>query len=156
MKKSCCFTLVLALVLGAAAAMPRVLQGGASSPPVRAKHGMVVSSHYLASEAGVEILKNGGNAVDAAIATGFALAVTLPSAGNIGGGGFMIVYTKDGMVTAFDFREKAPAAAHAKMYLDETGSYTKPINHEGYLAIGVPGTVAGFFLAHERHGRKPM
>lgn len=129
---------------------------GASSPPVRAKHGMVVSSHFLASQAGVKVLQNGGNAIDAAIATGFALAVTLPSAGNIGGGGFMIVHTKDGKVRAFDFREKAPAAAHARMYLDANGEYTAPTNHEGYLAVGVPGTVAGFFLAHEKLGRKPM
>ncbi len=156
MKKSRCFTLALAFVLGTATIMPQALRGGASSPPVRAKRGMVVSSHYLASAAGVKILTNGGNAVDAAIATGFALAVTLPSAGNIGGGGFMLVHGEDGKVTAFDFREKAPAAAHVKMYLDENGSYSKPVNHEGYLAVGVPGTIAGFFLAHEKHGRKPM
>ncbi len=137
-------------------ALPSLTYAGASSPPVRAKHGMVVSSHFLASQAGVKVLQNGGNAIDAAIATGFALAVTLPSAGNIGGGGFMIVHTKDGKVRAFDFREKAPAAAHARMYLDANGEYTAPTNHEGYLAVGVPGTVAGFFLAHEKLGRKPM
>lgn len=129
---------------------------GASKYPERAKHGMVVSSHYLASQAGVEILKKGGNAVDAAIATGFALAVTHPSAGNIGGGGFMVVHTNDGRVTAFDFREKAPAAAHERMYLDADGQYVKDLNHEGYLAVGVPGTVAGFFLAHDKLGSKPM
>ncbi len=132
------------------------LFGGASKAPVRARHGMVVSSHYLASQAGVEILKKGGNAVDAAIATGFALAVTLPSAGNIGGGGFMIVRTAEGEVTTFDFREKAPAAATEDMFLDANGEYTEPTNHEGYLAVGVPGTVAGFFLAHERFGSKKM
>ncbi|MDZ7361553.1 MAG: gamma-glutamyltransferase [candidate division KSB1 bacterium] len=129
---------------------------GASKYPERAKNGMVVSSHYLASQAGVEVMKKGGNAVDAAIATGFALAVTHPSAGNIGGGGFMIVYKNDGSVTAFDFREKAPAAAHERMYLDANGQYIKNLNHDGYLAIGVPGTVAGFFLAHEKLGSKPM
>jgi gamma-glutamyltranspeptidase/glutathione hydrolase len=129
---------------------------GASKYPERAKHGMVVSSHYLASQAGVEVMKKGGNAVDAAIATGFALAVTHPSAGNIGGGGFMIVHGNDGRVTAFDFREKAPAAAHERMYLDANGQYIKNLNHDGYLAIGVPGTVAGFFLAHEKLGSKPM
>ncbi len=145
-----------ALVLCTAIIFPRIVQAGASSSPVRAKHGMVVSSHALASAAGVKILQAGGNAVDAAIATGFALAVTLPSAGNIGGGGFMLVHTKDGKVAAFDFREKAPASAHARMYLDDSGRYTKPVNHEGYLAVGVPGTVAGFFLAHEKLGRKPM
>jgi len=146
-------TFVLAVCL---ASLPVQLLAGASLPPIKAKHGMVVSSHLLASQAGVQILQSGGNAVDAAIATGFALAVTLPSAGNLGGGGFMIVHTADGRITAFDFREKAPAAAHAKMYLNEAGVYDEPINHEGYLAIGVPGTVAGFFLAHERFGSKAM
>ncbi len=148
--------LLVAFQFCAVVILPSLIFAGASSPPVRAKHGMVVSSHYLASQAGVKILQSGGNAVDAAIATGFALAVTLPSAGNIGGGGFMIMHTKDGKVRAFDFREKAPAAAHARMFLDANGNYTAPINHEGYLAIGVPGTVAGFFLAHEKLGRKPM
>ncbi|MDZ7288637.1 MAG: gamma-glutamyltransferase [candidate division KSB1 bacterium] len=132
------------------------VRAGASEYPQRARHGMVVSSHYLASKAGVEIMKKGGNAVDAAIATGFALAVTHPSAGNIGGGGFMIVYLNNGRVTAFDFREQAPAAAHERMYLDANGNYIEGLNHEGYLAIGVPGTVAGFFLAHEKFGSKPM
>lgn len=129
---------------------------GASKYPERAKRGMVVSSHYLASQVGVEIMKKGGSAVDAAIAVGFALAVTHPSAGNIGGGGFMLVHKTDGGVTAFDFREKAPAAAHERMYLDANGNYIRDLNHEGYLAVGVPGTVAGFFLAHEKLGNKPM
>lgn len=136
--------------------LPQLLLAGASQPPVKAKHGMVVSSERHASEVGVQILRSGGNAVDAAIATGFALAVTHPSAGNIGGGGFMIVYTAKGEITAFNFREKAPAAAHAKMYLDKNGVYSDPINHDGYLSIGVPGTVAGFFLAHQKLGSKPM
>jgi gamma-glutamyltranspeptidase/glutathione hydrolase len=122
--------------------------------PVRARRGMVVSSHFLASQVGVEVLKNGGNAVDAAVATGLALAVVLPGAGNIGGGGFMIVFTKDGKVTAFDFREKAPAAAHERMYVDSAGNYIRNLNHDGYLAIGVPGTVAGFDLALKRFGTK--
>ena len=129
---------------------------GGSREPVRARSGMVVSSHYLASQVGVEILKRGGNAVDAAIATGFALAVVHPSAGNIGGGGFMLVRKANGEVRAFDFREKAPVAAHARMFLDESGQYTRPTNHEGWLSIGVPGTVAGFSLAHEKLGKLPM
>lgn len=129
---------------------------GASKYPERAKHGIVVSSHYLASQVGAEMMKKGGNAIDAAIATGFALAVTHPSAGNIGGGGFMVVHLNDGRVTAFDFREKAPAAAHERMYLDANGNYIRDLNHEGYLAVGVPGTVAGFSLAHEKLGSKPM
>lgn len=138
------------------ALLPQLLTAGAAQHPVKAKHGMVVSSERHASEVGVQILRNGGNAVDAAIATGFALAVTHPSAGNIGGGGFMIVYTAEGKVAAFNFREKAPAAAHARMYLDKDGVYSEPVNHEGYLSIGVPGTVAGFFLAHQKFGTKPM
>ena len=123
-----------------------------SRPPERANHGMVVSSHKLASEAGIRILQDGGNAVDAAIATGLALAVVHPAAGNIGGGGFMIVHTKDGKVTAFDFREKAPLAAHERIYVDSAGNYIEDISHEGYLAIGVPGTIAGFDLAFKRFG----
>lgn len=122
--------------------------------PVHAKHGMVVSSHRLASEAGVQALQSGGNAVDAAVATGMALAVTHPSAGNIGGGGFMVVYSKSGEVTTFDFREKAPMAATERMYLDASGNYLKDSNHEGYRAVGVPGTVAGFDLALKRFGTK--
>jgi gamma-glutamyltranspeptidase/glutathione hydrolase len=156
MKRLAFASLILALVAGLFTLFLHDGFAGASKVPVRAKHGMVVSSHYLASEAGIEMLKKGGNAVDAAIATGFALAVTHPSAGNIGGGGFMIVYLNDGRVKAFDFREKAPAAAHERMYLDADGRYVRGLNHEGYLSIGVPGTVAGFFLAHEQLGRKPM
>jgi gamma-glutamyltranspeptidase len=121
---------------------------GPAAEPIRAAHGMVVSSHWLASEAGVQILRAGGNAVDAAIGTGLALAVVHPSAGNIGGGGFMVLFAQSGEVTTFDFREKAPLAAHEKMYL-EGGS-----NHEGHLSVGVPGTVAGFDLALKRFGKK--
>lgn len=128
------------------------LGAGGSRPPERAKHGMVVSSHKIASEVGVRILQEGGNAVDAAIATGLALAVVHPAAGNIGGGGFMIVHTKDGKVTAFDFREKAPLAAHERMYVDSAGNYIDDLSHEGYLAVGVPGTIAGFDLALKRFG----
>ena len=152
MKPACSFGSILFLIVISVVSS----QAGASKEPVRARKGMVVSSHHLASAAGVEILKKGGNAVDAAIATGFALAVVLPSAGNLGGGGFMIVHTAMGEITAFDFRETAPAAAHEHMYLNQQGRYSEPINHEGYLAIGVPGTVAGLYLAHERFGRLPM
>lgn len=114
--------------------------------------GMVVSADTLASRIGAAVLKAGGNAVDAAVATGFALAVTFPGAGNIGGGGFMVVRLPDGTTTAFDFREKAPLAAHARMFLDENGEYSSRIHHNSHLAVGVPGTVAGFVLAHERLG----
>lgn len=132
---------------------PSLLAGGAK-PPERARHGMVVSSHYLASQAGVEVLQRGGNAIDAAVATGLALAVVHPAAGNIGGGGFMIVFMKNGAVTSFDFREKAPADANERMYVDSNGIYIHDLNHEGYLSVGVPGTIAGFDLALQRFGSK--
>src|SRR5690606_4357054 len=119
--------------------------------PVRAERGMVVSAQELATRVGRDVLAAGGNAVDAAIATGFALAVTYPTAGNIGGGGFMVIRFPDGRVTAFDFREKAPLAAHANMFLDETGEYSARIHHNSHVAVGVPGTVAGFAAAHERY-----
>jgi len=120
----------------------------------RGEHGMVVSSHPLASAAGVEIMKKGGNAVDAAVATGLALAVVHPAAGNIGGGGFMVIVTKDGKSTAIDFREKAPQAAHKNMFLDADGKYIKNSNHVGYRAVGVPGTVAGFDMALRKYGTR--
>jgi gamma-glutamyltranspeptidase/glutathione hydrolase len=113
---------------------------------------MVVSATEIASRVGMEILESGGNAVDAAIATGFALAVTHPSAGNIGGGGFMVIRFPDGTTTAFDYREKAPIAAHPEMFLDEDGEYSRRIHHNSHLAVGVPGTVAGFVEAHESYG----
>jgi gamma-glutamyltranspeptidase / glutathione hydrolase len=116
--------------------------------------GMVVCSHPLAGEAGVAVLRAGGNAVDAAVATGMALAVVHPSAGNIGGGGFMVVRMKDGRTAAFDFREKAPAAAHAGLFLDATGRLVPGSNHNGHRAVGVPGTVAGFDLALKKLGTK--
>jgi len=125
-----------------------------AADPVRAEHGMVVSSHALASEVGVQVMREGGNAVDAAVATGLALAVVHPSAGNIGGGGFMVVFTKSGEVTTFDFREKAPEAANKNMYLDSNGNYIKDSNHEGYRSVGVPGTIAGFDLALKRFGTR--
>ena len=124
----------------------------ASSYPVRGKGGVVSSSSAIASKVGIEILKKGGNAVDAAIATAFALAVTWPTAGNIGGGGFLIYHGADGEATAFDFREKAPLASTKTMYLDEDGNVNDNSNHDGLLAIGVPGTVAGMELAHQRFG----
>ncbi|MFC1724003.1 gamma-glutamyltransferase [candidate division KSB1 bacterium] len=123
-----------------------------SHNPVAAKNGMVVSTHELASQAGIEILKNGGNAVDAAVAVGYALAVTFPAAGNIGGGGFMVIRFKDGSKTAVDYREKAPGSAHEKMYLDENGEVIEDASTLGYLASGVPGAVAGMNLALEKYG----
>ncbi len=124
----------------------------ASSHPVRGRNGVVSSSSAIASAAGIEILKKGGNAVDAAIATAFAMAVTWPTAGNIGGGGFLIYHGADGAATAFDFREKAPLASTRTMYLDEDENIRDNSNHDGILAVGVPGTVAGMELAHQRFG----
>ncbi|MYB08288.1 MAG: gamma-glutamyltransferase [Gemmatimonadetes bacterium] len=114
--------------------------------------GMVVSAYPDASEAGARVLSAGGNAVDAAIATGLALAVTHPTAGNIGGGGFMVIRFPDGGATAIDFREKAPLKAHPEMFVGEDGEYSYQIHHRSHLAVGVPGTVAGFALAHEKYG----
>src|SRR3984957_14190129 len=114
-----------------------------SPPPARAQHAMVVSIHHDASDAGVEILKAGGNAVDAAVAVGFALAVVFPQAGNIGGGGFMLVRMHTGNAHFVDYREKAPAAATADMYLDAKRNVVPGLSTLGYKAIGVPGTVAG-------------
>ncbi len=119
---------------------------------VTAPHGVVVSASGIASEAGRNVLSSGGNAVDAAIATGFALAVTYPTAGNIGGGGFMVVRFPDGRATTIDFRERAPAAARPDMFADSTGAYSARIHHDSHLSVGVPGTVAGFALAHLKYG----
>jgi gamma-glutamyltranspeptidase/glutathione hydrolase len=129
---------------------------GAQKWPVYAQHGMVVSSERLASEVGVAILKKGGNAIDAAVATAFALAVVHPAAGNIGGGGFMVIRLADGATTTIDYREKAPKAAHERMYLNEYGELIRDLNHEGYLSIGVPGTVAGLILALEKFGKMSL
>ncbi|CAN5267569.1 gamma-glutamyltransferase [soil metagenome] len=116
-------------------------------------HGMVVSASAIASDVGRNVLAAGGNAVDAAVATAFALAVTYPVAGNIGGGGFMVVRMPDGRATTIDFREKAPAAATATMFTDSTGAYSARIHHGSLLSVGVPGTVAGFALAQRKYGR---
>ena len=123
--------------------------------PLRVKNGIVTSASKLASEVGVETLKASGNAVDAAVATAFALAVTWPSAGNIGGGGFMVYHGDDGHATTFDFREKAPLAATERMYLGLDGNVVDNSNHIGALAVGVPGTVAGLWKAHQELGSLP-
>src|SRR5215472_17176966 len=112
---------------------------------IECSHGAVVSAHPLASQVGVSILKMGGNAVDAAIATQLALAVVYPGAGNLGGGGFMVASLSNGKNIALDFREKAPAAASRDMYLDAHGNAQTNLSQDGHLASGVPGTVAGIF-----------
>jgi gamma-glutamyltranspeptidase/glutathione hydrolase len=119
---------------------------------VSSRDGLVVCTSAPACDAGAAILAEGGNAVDAAVATAFALAVTHPSAGNIGGGGFMVVRTASGEATTFDYREKAPAAATRTMYL-RNGKIDISLTDTGYLAPGVPGTVRGLALAHERFGK---
>jgi gamma-glutamyltranspeptidase/glutathione hydrolase len=121
--------------------------------PVHARHAMAASVHELASRAGVEIMQGGGNAVDAAAATGFALAVVHPQAGNLGGGGFLLLRTATGEVHFIDFREKAPAAATENMYLDAHGNVVPELSVVGYKAIGVPGSVAGLVYAERKYGK---
>jgi len=131
---------------------------------VYARNGIVTSSSKIASEVGIDILKKGGNAIDASVATAFALAVTHPSAGNIGGGGFLVFMDSTGTATTIDFREKAPLSASPNMFLDTTGNLIKGTNlygeesasnHIGAKSIGVPGTVAGLYLAHQKYGSLP-
>ncbi|MFZ0661050.1 MAG: gamma-glutamyltransferase [Acidobacteriaceae bacterium] len=124
--------------------------------PVRTQHAMVVSVHHLATDAGVEIMREGGNAIDAAVATGFALAVVDPAAGNLGGGGFMLIHFSTGpnagKSTFLDFRERAPQAATANMYLDAKGNVIPQASITGFKAIGVPGSVAGLVYAEQKYG----
>lgn len=124
----------------------------ASVAPVAAENGMVVSAQHLATQVGVDVLKKGGNAIDAAVAVGYALAVVYPAAGNLGGGGFMTLQLADGRKTFLDFREKAPLAATANMYLDAQGNVVKGLSTRGYLAVGVPGSVAGLEAARTKYG----
>jgi gamma-glutamyltranspeptidase/glutathione hydrolase len=121
--------------------------------PVQAPHAMVVTVHHLATDAGVEILKQGGNAVDAAVAVGFSLSVVHPAAGNIGGGGFMLIHEHSGKDIFIDYREKAPLAATANMYLDAKGNVIPDASIVGYKAIGVPGSVAGLVYAEKKYGK---
>ncbi|MEM9998427.1 MAG: gamma-glutamyltransferase [Bacteroidota bacterium] len=148
--------LLIALVLFAFTSFSAWAQVSATPPPVRADSGMVVAAERHGAEAGLEVLRAGGNAVDAAVATGFALAVTFPVAGNIGGGGFMVIRQPDGTATTFDYRETAPAAATRDMFLDSTGVFVPERSQRGYLASGVPGSVAGLLQAHESYGRLPL
>jgi gamma-glutamyltranspeptidase / glutathione hydrolase len=140
----------LILLLMAAMAVARA---NSSTEPVHAQHGIVVSVHELASRAGVEMMRAGGNAVDAAVATGFALAVVHPAAGNLGGGGFMLVRMANGGTHFIDYREKAPAAATRDMYLDAHGNVIEGASEIGYKAIGVPGSVAGMVYAEQKYGK---
>src|SRR5215469_3355723 len=125
----------------------------ASPAAIEAEHGMVVSAQHYASEVGAGILAEGGNAIDAAVAVGYALAVVDPCCGNIGGGGFMTIHLKDGPDVFINFRETAPAAATAAMYLDPAGNPVADLSRSGYLAAGVPGTVMGLEHAAQEYGR---
>ena len=127
----------------------------ASPAPAEGENGMVVTAQHLATDVGLEVLKAGGNAVDAAVAVGYALAVTYPTAGNLGGGGFMTIRLADGTTTFLDFRERAPLAATKDMYLDDKGEPVPGASTDTYLAVGVPGSVAGFETAREKYGTKP-
>lgn len=125
--------------------------------PVIGTNGIVSSQEALASQIGLDVLKNGGNAVDSAIAVAYALAVTLPKAGNIGGGGFMLVHSaKDKKTYALDFREMAPAGASRDMYLDENGDVDKQLVRFSPSSVGVPGTVRGLSVAHEKFGSQSL
>src|SRR6202166_910487 len=143
----------LILLLMAAVAVFAEPVAFGSTEPVHAAHGIVVSIHELASRAGVEMMQAGGNAVDAAVATGFALAVVHPAAGNLGGGGFMLVRMADGGTHFIDYREKAPAAATRDMYLDPQGNVIEGASEIGYKSIGVPGSVAGMVYAEQKYGK---
>jgi gamma-glutamyltranspeptidase/glutathione hydrolase len=149
MRFKCERLIVLLLAVLAALATP----ASAGVQPVHASHAIVVSVHELGSRAGADILRAGGNAVDAAVATGFALAVVYPQAGNLGGGGFMLVRLADGRTHFVDYREKAPAAATANMYLDAQGNVIENAGLVGYKAVGVPGSVAGMVYAEKAYGK---
>ncbi len=148
-----CALICVAPVAHAQTAPEPIISGFARTLPITARNGMVVSQEEKASRIGLEFLKRGGNAVDAAVATGFALAVTLPRAGNLGGGGFMLVHLAQSKKTiAIDYRETAPAAATRTMFLDANGKFAPTKSQSSGLAVGVPGTVAGLALAHARYG----
>src|SRR5204863_6747167 len=127
---------------------------GASTVPIRAQKGMVASQNEIASRIGADVIAAGGTAVDAVVATAFALAVTHPTAGNIGGGGFIVYRPASGAAVTYDFREKAPAKASPTMWLKD-GQYSSELHHNSYLAVGVPGTVAGLHLAWKEQGKLP-
>src|SRR5713226_4992365 len=144
---------LLILLLMAALTLWTASSALGSVNPVHAEHAVVVSVHELASRAGVEVMQAGGNAIDAAVATGFALAVVHPPAGNLGGGGFMLIRMADGKTHFLDYREKAPAAATRNMYLDAQGNVIEGASEYGYKAIGVPGSVAGMVYAEQKYGK---
>lgn len=135
--------------------LPIIVWPDVHAEPVAAEHGMVVTAQHLATDVGVSVLKSGGNAVDAAVAVGYALAVVYPAAGNLGGGGFMTLALADGRTTFIDFRETAPKAATADMFLDANGAVIPGASTQSMLAVGVPGTVAGLEYARVHYGTRP-
>jgi gamma-glutamyltranspeptidase / glutathione hydrolase len=141
--------LAIVIIAGASIHLPE-----AGSQPIRAKKGMVISASEIASKVGADVLRNGGNAIDAAVATAFALAVTHPTAGNIGGGGFLVFRPVTGKAVAYDFRETAPTGSSPTMFLKD-GTYDSTAHHWGHVSVGVPGTVAGLHLAWRDHGKLP-
>ena len=141
-------------LLAAVGVLATAGSASATSVPARARNGMVASQNFVASQVGVEVLWEGGNAVDAAVATAFALAVTHPTAGNIGGGGFLLYRPPSGKPVAYDFRETAPAASSPTMFLKD-GRYDEDLHHNSHLSVGVPGTVAGLHMAWKAHGKLP-
>jgi len=149
------FMRVMPLISLFAALLVTAATHAASPAPVAAEHGMVVTAQQHATRIGVEVLRKGGNAIDAAVAVGYALAVVYPAAGNLGGGGFMTLQLADGRKTFIDFRETAPFAATANMYLDPQGNVVPDLSTRGYLAVGVPGTVSGLEYAREKYGTQP-
>ncbi len=149
MHKQAACLIILFVFLSSPALLAQATKG------VTARHGMVVTAHPDASRIGVDILKKGGNAVDAAVAVQFALAVTFPVAGNIGGGGFMVYRQAKGATATLDYREKAPAAASETMYQDSLGNVIEGLSQNGHLAAGVPGTVDGMVEAHKKYGSLP-
>ena len=144
------FRYLVIAIITAAVSIPT----GAGSVPIRAKRGMVASQNEIASRIGADVIKEGGTAVDAGVATAFALAVVHPTAGNIGGGGFMVYRPANGEAVAYDFREVAPAKASPTMFLKD-GKYSAELHHNSYLAVGVPGTVAGLHMAWKEQGKLP-
>jgi len=143
-----------ALAAALAVLWPALLPAADANPPLRVRNGLVASQNFLASRVGLDVLADGGSAMDAAVATAFALAVTLPEAGNIGGGGFLLYRPAVGEPVLYDFRETAPAAAGPTMFLRD-GKYDRQLHHDSHVAVGVPGSVAGLHMAWREHGRLP-
>ena len=156
MNKPICILLGLMIFTGCSLSPGKEKDKFIEGQDIIADSGMVVSAHPLSSGIGVSILRKGGNAVDAAVATEFALAVCFPEAGNIGGGGFMLIRTSDGKTDVIDYREKAPGRATRDMYLDKTGNVSEGLSTETHLACGVPGTVDGMINAHSKYGKLPF